>query len=71
MTPGYRIGHGLGGNVNGLSRADVNRWRNAYVAERARIGLSGFGEFHFVFENSRTFVMQDASRAVARGMGSL
>ena len=71
MTPGYRIGHGLGGNVNGLSRAEVNRWRNAYVAERARIGVSGFGEFHFVLENSRTFVMQDASRAVARGMGAL
>jgi hypothetical protein len=68
MTPGYRIGHGLGGNVNGLSRAGVNRWRNGYVSERARIGVAGFGEFHFVFENSRTFVMQDAARAVARGM---
>jgi hypothetical protein len=71
MTPGYRIGHGLGGNVNGLSRAEVNRWRNAYVAERARIGVAGFGEFHFVFENSRTFVMQDAARAIARGMAAL
>jgi hypothetical protein len=71
MTPGYRIGHGLGGNVNGLSRAEVNRWRNGYVAARTRIGVSGFGEFHFVFENSRTSVMQDAARAVARGMASL
>ena len=43
MTPGYRIGHGLGGNVDGLSRAEVNRWRNSYVAERNRIGLAGFG----------------------------
>ena len=68
MTPGYRIGHGLGGNVNGLSRADVNRWRNGYVRERARLGVAGFGEFHFVFENSRTTVMVDATRAVARGM---
>ena len=71
MTPGYRIGHGLGGNVLGMSRADVNRWRNGYVAERNRIGVAGFGEFHFVFENSRTFVMQDAGRAVARGMAGL
>jgi hypothetical protein len=71
MTPGYRIGHGLGGNVNGWSRARVNQWRNSYVAERARIGVSGFGEFHFVFENSRATVMQDASRAVARGMSAL
>jgi hypothetical protein len=71
MTPGYRIGHGLGGNVQGLPRAEVNRWRNGYVAERARIGVAGFGEFHFVFENSRTLVMRDAARAVARGMASL
>ena len=67
MSPGYRIGHGLGGNVRGLSRAEVNRWRNAYIAERARQGVAGFGEFHFVFENSRTTVMRDAARAVARG----
>ena len=71
MTPGYRIGHGYGGNVDGLSRAEVNRWRNGYVAERARLGLAGFGEFHFTHENSRTTVMQDAARAVARGMGQL
>ncbi len=71
MTPGYRVGHGYGGNVAGLSRAEVNRWRNGYVAERARLGLAGFGEFHFVLENSRTPVMQDASRAVARGMSAL
>jgi hypothetical protein len=68
MSPGYRIGHGLGGNVRGLSRAGVNRWRNGYVAERARLGVAGFAEYHFVLENSRAFVMQDAARAVARGM---
>ena len=55
----------------GLSRAEVNRWRNGYVAERARLGLAGFGEFHFALENSRTTVMQDAARAVARGMSLL
>ena len=71
MTPGYRIAVDLGGNVNGWPRAQVNQWRNGYVAERNRIGVAGFGEFHFVFENSRTFVMQDASRAVARGMALL
>jgi hypothetical protein len=68
MTPGYRIGHGYGGNVLGLSRAEVNRWRNAYIAERARQGVAGFGEYHFVSENSRTTVMRDTARAVARGM---
>jgi len=67
MSPGYRTGRGLGGNVAGLSRADVNRWRSAYISERARLGVAGFAEFHFVFENSRTVVMQDVARAVARG----
>jgi hypothetical protein len=71
MTPGYRIGHGLGGNVRGLSRAQVNAWRDGYVAERARLGVAGFGEFHFVFENRRITVMRDATRAVAHGMGLL
>jgi hypothetical protein len=68
MTPGYRIGHGYGGNVAGLTRAEVNRWRNGYVTERARLGVDGFGEYHFVLENSRTTVILDAARAVARGM---
>jgi len=30
-----------------------------------------FGEFHFTLENSRTTVMRDAARAVARGMSLL
>jgi hypothetical protein len=68
MTPGYRIGRGYGGNVNGLSRAGVNQWRNGYIADRARMGLASFGEYLFRYENSRTFVMQDTARAVARGM---
>src|SRR6266545_5925336 len=55
MSPGYRIGHGLGGNVAG----------------RARLGVAGFAEFHFVFENSRPVVMRDVTRAVARGMAQL
>jgi hypothetical protein len=71
MTPGYRIGVGLGGNVNGWSRARVNQWRNSYVAARERLGVAGFGEFHYVFENSRQFVMLDTSHAVARGMAQI
>jgi hypothetical protein len=71
LTPGYRIGGGLGGNVRRLPRAQVIRWRNAYVDERARQGVAGFGQYYFRFENSRTFVMQDALRAVARGMAQV
>jgi hypothetical protein len=68
MSPGYRLGVGLGGNTGGLSRAAVNRWRDAYIAERARQGLAGFGEFAFVGLNARQTVLRDVARAVARGM---
>lgn len=68
MSPGYRLGVGLGGNTRGLSRAEVNRWRDGYVAERAHLGLSGFGEFALVGLNARQFVLNDVARAVARGM---
>jgi hypothetical protein len=71
LTPGYKVGHGYGGNVAGLSRAEVNRWRNGYIAERARLGVAGFGVFHFVDQNSRPVVMRDVARAVARGMSLL
>jgi hypothetical protein len=34
MTPGYHLARSLGGNVHGWPRAQVNRWRAAYVAAR-------------------------------------
>jgi hypothetical protein len=68
MSPGYRLGVGLGGNTAGLSRAEVNRWRDAYIAERARQGLAGFGEFALVGLNARQTVLRDVARATARGM---
>jgi hypothetical protein len=68
MSPGYRLGVGLGGNTRGLSRAQVNRWRDGYIAERARIGAAGFGEFALVGANARQTVLDDVARAVARGM---
>jgi hypothetical protein len=68
LTPGYLFGVGLGGNTAGLSRAAVNRWRDAYVSERARLGLAGFGQFALVRENARDTVLRDVARAVARGM---
>ena len=71
MSPGYRLGVGLGGNTRGLSRAEVNRWRDGYTAERARIGVAGFGEFALVGLNARQFVLNDVARAVARGMARL
>ena len=68
LSPGYRLGVGLGGNVRGLPRAEVNRWRNGYSTARARLGLAGFGEFALVRENARDVVFRDVAAAVARGM---
>jgi hypothetical protein len=65
MTPGYRLALGLGGNVRHRPRAEVNRWREQYVAARAAAGLAGFAEFNFRFENNSAQVMQDVLRALA------
>jgi hypothetical protein len=71
LTPGYRIGGGLGGNVELRPRAEVIGWRNAYVDARARQGVAGFAQYYFRFENARAFVMQDALGALARGMAQI
>jgi hypothetical protein len=70
VTPGYRLGVNLGGNVAGLGRDDVNAWRRAYVLERARHGVAGLAAYHFRFENGTTEVMEDVVRALARGVES-
>jgi hypothetical protein len=68
LTPGCRLAPGLGGNTRGLSRAEVNRWRERYVAVRAATGVAGFGEFNFRFENSPARVMQDVLLTMARSL---
>lgn len=68
MTPGWHLAPGLGGNVTGLPRSEVNRWRAKYVDERARIGVAGFGAYHFRFENSSEQVMKDTLSGLARGL---
>jgi hypothetical protein len=68
LTPGYRLGPGLGGNTRGLSRAEVNRWRERYIEVRATARVAGFGEFNFRFENSSALVMQDLLLTLARSL---
>lgn len=68
VTPGYRLGVHLGGNVAGASREDVNAWREAFIAARSRQGVAGFAAYHFRFENGATEVMEDVLRALARGV---
>ena len=68
MTPGWHLSPGLGGNINRWPRSEVNRWRAKYVDERARIGVAGFGAYHFRFENSSEQVMRDTLAGLARGL---
>jgi hypothetical protein len=71
MTPGWHLARGLGGNVNGWPRREVNRWRAKYVDERERIGVAGFGAYHFRYENSSEQVMKDTLSGLARGLGKV
>ena len=65
MTPGYHLAPGLGGNVHGWSRPQVNAWRATYVRERARNGVAGLAEYDFRFGNSAATVMHDTLSALA------
>jgi hypothetical protein len=66
MTPGYHLLPGLRGNTHGLSRAEVNRWREGYVRARVAAGVSGFAEFDFRSGNNRARVMRDVLHTLAR-----
>jgi hypothetical protein len=68
ITPGAELAPGLGGNVNRWSQARVRGWRAEYVAERARIGVSGVGAFHFRYANARTPVLRDVLAALAAAL---
>lgn len=68
MTPGWHLARGLAGNVARNPRTEVNRWRAKYIDERARIGVAGFGAYHFRFENSTEQVMRDTLSGLARGL---
>jgi hypothetical protein len=64
MTPGYHLARGLGGNVHGWPRPEVNSWRAQYVDQRARDGAAGLGEFDFRFGNSAQTVIHDTLSAI-------
>lgn len=68
MTPGYRRRPGLGGNVRGMSRGRVNRWRNAFIRARARTRVAGFAEYNFIGRNGTASTIRDATQALARGV---
>jgi hypothetical protein len=45
ISPGVELRTGLGGNVRGLSRPALRRWRSAYVARRLADGVRGIAYF--------------------------
>ena len=74
LTPGHRLFREdgtvafLGGNVQGKPDAWVERWRDAFIQERARIGVAGLGMYNWTKENSRPEVIEATARALARGL---
>ena len=66
ITPGFRLAPGLGGNVDGRSRAFVNRWRAGYLSVRRSAGVRDFAVFNFRFANASPQVVHDVLAALAR-----
>lgn len=67
MTPGYHSRTDiLGGNVDRLPPAAVNRWRERFVRERAAVApVAGFAQFNFVEGNRDPDVTLAAVRAAS------
>jgi hypothetical protein len=68
MTPGYRLGKGLGGNVSRRSRPAVRNWRRTYVRARSKKGVAGFAQYNFRYRNAAPAVMNDVLEALAHGV---
>jgi len=68
-TPGWHLARGLDGNVNGSSRAEVNRWRANYVGACAHRSVSASARTLFRYENGSEQVMRDTIAGLAGGLG--
>ena len=68
ITPGYRVVHGLGGNVKGRSDDGVNAWRAAYLHARAQLGVAGFGAYQMLDRNGYREVLRPMLKAFAAGL---
>ncbi|HZU97441.1 MAG TPA: M23 family metallopeptidase [Planctomycetota bacterium] len=68
VTPGERLVAGLGGNVNGLSLAQVQSWEERYVDKRRQDGVESFAEYNFVHENEPSSVVEEATAVMAHAV---
>ena len=64
MTPGFVRSPNLRGNIHGWPLAQVNAWRDRFVAARAELApVAGFAQFDFTRANARPDVMRSAIEA--------
>ncbi|MBV9213945.1 MAG: hypothetical protein JOZ25_09920, partial [Actinobacteria bacterium] len=68
ITPGYRLVHGLGGNVKGRSDAGVDAWRADYLQARAQFGVAGFGAYQMLDRNGYSQVLRPMLKAFAAAL---
>jgi hypothetical protein len=53
MTPGWKLGGGLGGNIHGWPLSKANAWRSQFIAARMSAQRpSGYAQFSFIDENA-------------------
>jgi hypothetical protein len=68
ITPGYRVVHGLGGNVKGRSDEGVNAWRADYLHARAEFGVAGFAAYQMLDRNGYRETLRPMLKAFAAGL---
>ncbi|TMA99008.1 MAG: hypothetical protein E6J64_22605 [Deltaproteobacteria bacterium] len=68
ITPGYRVVHGLGGNVKGRSDDGVNAWRADYLHARAVFGVAGFAAYQMLDRNGYDQVLRPMLKAFAAAL---
>ena len=57
ITPGYKLAHGLGGNVKGRNADGVNAWRARFLQARAQFGTAGFAAYNLQHKNGSSRVL--------------
>ena len=57
VTPGYRLAHGLGGNVKERNPDGVNAWRESFLQARAKFGTAGFAAYNLQHKNGKSRVL--------------
>lgn len=71
LTPGYNHSGGakyLYGNVDNCTDTWVDKWRTAYIKNRAAYGVAGMAEFNFSGNNGRPAVINGTVSSLGEGV---